>query len=89
MMSDLSLENKDPIQRLGKNALLQFVTLDYIILKTYERLVTLLDPLIHAMDPNHKFNNPYQLDGIELQHLLYDTLSRLFSLHMHRILKAE
>ncbi len=74
MMSDLSLENKDPIQRLGKNALLQFVTLDYIILKSYEKLVDLLHPIIIPMDPNHKFNNPYQLDGLELQHLLCNCL---------------
>ena len=66
-ISDLSLENKDPIQRLGKNALLQFVTFDYIILKVYEAVAeksNLTYPKSH-----HKFNNPYQLDGFELQYM--------------------
>ena len=53
---------------MGKNALLQFVTLDYIILKTYERLAEkMTDDGMLTQNPNHKFNNPYQFGGSELQ----------------------
>src|SRR5215212_1566590 len=42
MFSDLSLENKDQIQRLGRRTYLQFVTLNYVILKEIEEINNIL-----------------------------------------------
>jgi hypothetical protein len=46
--SDLSLEDKDQIQRMGRRIYLQFVTLDYIILSRVEQL----NSIIHQSNQN-------------------------------------
>ena len=42
-MSDISLENKDVIQSIGRRAFLQFTTLDFLISKTYEAIAKIVN----------------------------------------------
>jgi hypothetical protein len=67
LASDLSLEEKDQIQSFGRRAYLQFVALDYIILRTYQGIASKVND-----DPQNsklKFTNPYNLDGEQLDAL--------------------
>jgi hypothetical protein len=73
MMSDISLEEKDVIQTIGRRAFLQFTTLDYLISKTYEAIARIVDQAedIAELDDNQKlvFNNPYQLETAAIEYL--------------------
>jgi hypothetical protein len=65
MMSDISLEEKDVIQSIGRRAFLQFTTLDYLISKTYEAIAKIVMESRFDRGFSTKgvvFNNPYQLD---------------------------
>jgi hypothetical protein len=60
-MSDISLEDKDTIQSSGRRTFLQFVTVDYLILRTYENIARRKEDGQPIFDATVEFKNPYQL----------------------------
>lgn len=73
MMSDISLEEKDVIQSIGRRAFLQFTTLDFLISKTYEAIAKIVDDAEDEAEVEEKlvFNNPYQLETSALEYLAF------------------
>ena len=86
MMSDISLEEKDVVQSIGRRAFLQFTTLDYLISKTYEAIAKIYLDLVHPSwrttqpPPILKagFKNPYQLEACVIEQLQKRHLSQRF-----------
>jgi hypothetical protein len=83
MMSDISLEDKDVIQSIGRRAFLQFTTLDFLISKTYEALAKIVnDAQDRVPVPDDKkliFNNPYQLETSAIEYLALESWEILLS----------
>jgi hypothetical protein len=82
-MSDISLEDKDVIQSIGRRAFLQFTTLDFLISKTYEAIAKIVnDAQRRAEVPRAQrlvFNNPYQLETSAIEYLALESFEILLS----------
>ena len=72
MMSDISLEEKDVIQSIGRRAFLQFTTLDYLISKSYEAIAKIYNEtrFSDGASTDLDFNNPYQLNTCVIEWLM-------------------
>jgi hypothetical protein len=84
-MSDISLEDKDVIQSIGRRAFLQFTTLDFLISKTYEAIAKIVndaqdrEPLPVPDDKKLVFNNPYQLETSAIEYLALESWENFLS----------